>query len=114
MSSPAPTFLAPLLSPALPLTAHASTLQCDGLPVIRIDDFFDGAECASLISSLMPALPSQDKNASSRRQRLQADIVEAPLIDTIWARLQSAAVLSPDTAQMLQVRFSIFCKTFNS
>jgi len=101
MSEAASVILAPPLPPTLPPNASASTLLCDGLKVIRLDNFFSADECRSLIDSLSPALPATDLRATSRRQRLQTDILEAPLIETIWSRLCAARALSPDANEML-------------
>jgi hypothetical protein len=101
MSDAAPVTLAPPLPPTLPPTARANTLHCDGLKVILLDNFFSASECASLIASLSPALPAVDSRASSYRQRLQVDVVEAPLIDAIWSRLCAARALSQDANEML-------------
>jgi hypothetical protein len=101
MSQAAFATLAPPLPSTLPPNACASTHLCDGLKVIRLHNFFSTDECKSLILSLSPALPATDARASSRRQRLQADILEAPLIDTIWSRLCAARALSPDTDEMI-------------
>ena len=101
MSQPCDATLAPPLAPTLPLNARALTMQCGDHKVIRLDNFFSADECKSLIDCLSPALPRSDPRASSRRQRLQADILEKPLIDTIWSRLCAARELSPDTNEML-------------
>lgn len=100
MSQPCDATLAPPLAPNLPLNACAHTLQCDGHKVIRLDNFFSADECRSLIDCLIPALPRNDSRASSRRQRMQTDIFEKPLIDTIWSRLCAARALSPDTNEL--------------
>jgi hypothetical protein len=101
MSQAAYVALAPPLPHTLPPNAHATTMQCDGLNVIRVDNFFSTDECKALLASLSPSLPLVDPRASSRRQRLQTDIVEQPLIDCIWSRLTAARSLSPDTEQLL-------------